>query len=364
MKTGLVYSENIKKYDFGKGHSFRGVRFEKFMDFFQEKFERFKDQFEIIEPEKARDKEIGLVHDKKYLEAMKSASRGEKVNVYEYLSGDNLNPLTLKVPPGIEEGARWSVGTSITAGELVMEGKFKKAIGIGGGLHHAKPSYGEGFCVYNDVAICTENLKQKYDIEKILILDTDAHAGNGVKEIFYSDPSVLFIDVHQDPKTIYPSTGFVSEIGEREGEGFTVNLPLSPNTGGKAYHYIFEELISPLAEEFEPEVIMRYGGSDPYYLDDLTSLGLTLDGFRMIGEEVRELSDLSEGKEIDLLASGYNLDILPPVWSSLIAGLLDLDISFDIKEENLPSENSEFETTKRRVKELSCKLEKYWKGLK
>lgn len=361
MKAGLVYSENIEKYDFGKGHPFRGVRFEKFMDFFQEEFE---DQFEIIEPEKAADEEILLVHDKKYLEAMEAASKGEKENVHDYLSGDNLNPLTQKVPPGLEKGARWSVGTSITAGESVMEEKFKKAIGIGGGLHHAKPGYGEGFCVYNDVAICAENLKQNYNTERILILDTDAHAGNGVKEIFYSDPSVLFIDIHQDPKTIYPGTGFASEIGDGEGKGFTVNLPLPPSTGNEAYHYIFEKLIFPLAEEFKPEVIMRYGGSDPYYLDDLTSLGLTLDGFKMIGKKVRQLSDLFKGKEIDLLTSGYNLDILPPAWSSLIAGLLDLGISFDIKEENPPSENSGFEATKRIVKDLNRRLKKYWNSFK
>jgi len=359
MKTALIYSEKIKKYDFGEGHPFRGDRFQVFMNFFKENFPQEK--FKIIEPEEVTNEEILLVHDKKYMETMKAASEGITEYIYGYVSGDNLNPLTRKVPKGIEEGARVAVGTSVLAGELIAEGKFKKAIGIGGGLHHAKPSYGEGFCVYNDVAICAENLKQKYNFKRILILDTDAHAGNGVKEFFYEDPSVLFVDLHQDPKTIYPGTGFASEIGAGEGEGFTLNLPLTPGAGDVAYQYLFEEAISPLAKEFKPEIIIRYGGSDPYYLDGLTSLGLTLNGFRMIGEKVRELSSLCDGKAIDLLLSGYNIEILPYAWSALISGLLNLNVTLDLEERNLPDENSGYKAIKEMVKELKNNLKEYWR---
>ena len=104
MKTALIYSEKIKKYDFGEGHPFRGDRFQVFMNFFKENFPQEK--FKIIEPEEVTNEEILLVHDKKYMETMKAASEGITEDIYGYVSGDNLNPLTRKVPKGIEEGAK------------------------------------------------------------------------------------------------------------------------------------------------------------------------------------------------------------------------------------------------------------------
>ena len=93
-------------------------------------------------------------------------------------------------------------------------------------MHHARRSYGAGFCIYNDVALCARNLIQKYNLERILILDTDAHAGDGTCEIFYEDPRVLFMDLHQDPHTLYPGTGFAHEIGADNGKGYTANVPM------------------------------------------------------------------------------------------------------------------------------------------
>ncbi|MEA3254519.1 MAG: hypothetical protein U9Q22_01650 [Candidatus Altiarchaeota archaeon] len=359
MKAALVYNPGIRKYDFGEGHPFRGGRFEGFMDFFRSEF---RDYFQEIKPDPATDEILSLVHSKEYVEVMKSASEGVFLkNITEFTSGDNLNPLTGYIPRGIDEGARVSVGTSVLAGELVAAEKFRVAVGVGGGLHHAKRGYGEGFCIYNDVAVCAENLKQKYNLERILILDTDAHAGNGTSEIFYDDPSILFIDLHQDPRTIYPGTGGMDEIGSDKGKGFTVNLPLLSGTGDDAYQYLFGEVISPLAEEFKPELIIRYGGSDPYYLDGLTNLGLTLRGFRMIGERVREIAGrVCQGKEVDLLGSGYNLKILPYAWSALISGLLDLDINLDLPEENPPPKDSGLEYTVDMVERLKKGLEGYW----
>ncbi len=109
------------------------------------------------------------------------------------------------------------MGQAKMAGDLVQRGEFKKAISLGGGLHHAQRNYGEGFCVYNDVAFCGLYLMKTYELERILILDTDAHAGNGTSDYFYEDPRVLFIDLHQDPRTLYPGTGFAHEIGSGRG---------------------------------------------------------------------------------------------------------------------------------------------------
>jgi len=131
-------------------------------------------------------------------------------------------------------------------------------------------------------------LMKKHGLERVLILDTDAHAGNGTSEYFYSNPKILFIDVHQDPMTLYPGTGFASDIGSGEGRGFTINVPLPVDAGYDSYQLVFEEIIEPLTEEFKPQIIIRNGGSDPHFDDGLTQLGLPVRGFRMIGERVRK----------------------------------------------------------------------------
>ncbi len=363
MKTAILYRDELKNYDFGEGHPFRGERFRIFMDFFARKFSPYRDRFELLRPTPAEDKTLRMVHTREYIDAVQAASDGKTGSPFaQYLSADNVNPLTGKVPRGIETAARLIVGSSMLAGELAAAGTFSPVIGLGGGLHHARRSYGEGFCFYNDVAVAVEHLKQQCNLKRILVLDTDAHAGNGTKEIFYADSSVLFIDIHQDPRTLYPGSGFISETGSGKGTGFTVNLPLSPGAAEDAYAYLFEEVVFPLTAEFRPEVLVRYGGSDPHYLDDLTRLGLTVEGFRMIGGYTRRLSrEFCGGRSFDLMASGYNQKVLPFCWSGLLAGLLDLEVSLDgLEETNPPPKNRRLNDARDMVDELKRELKKYW----
>ena len=363
MKTALIYHENLKEYSFGENHPFKGDRFSSFWDFFQKTFSSFENKFEIIKPEPASDTLLELVHTQDYIETVKYASSGLYISdIFNYFSLDNLDPLTHQLPKGIDKGARLIVGSSVMAANLVAEGKFKKAISIGGGLHHAKPSFGEGFCIYNDVAIAVKYLKKNFNFKKILVLDTDAHAGNGTKEIFYADGEVLFIDIHQDPQTIYPGSGFIFEIGENKGEGFTVNVPLPRGASNLAYQAVFEKVITPLAEEFKPQIIIRYGGSDPHYLDELTDLGLTLEGFKMIGDYVRKIAEnVCQGKVVDLITSGYNQKVLPFAWSALICGLLNLDIELTLEEKHPPPQEAGLKETEIIIEELKTLLKKYWK---
>lgn len=361
MKFAIVYNKEIKNYDFGQGHPLRGNRFENFMKFFKPMIAR-RPNFEIVESKPASENELELVHSKEYINFIETSSRGIKLsNVLKFVSVDNLNPFTRALPEGIDKGARFIVGSALLAGELVHEGKFNSAITFGG-LHHAKPNYGEGFCIYNDVAICAKNLLKK-GIRRILILDTDAHAGNGTAEIFWEDDRVLLIDIHQDPTTIYPGTGFIEQVGSGKGEGYTVNIPLPREASDLAYEYVFDEVVIPLAEQFKPEIIIRNGGSDPHFADELTQLGLTLNGFRMIGRKIREIADnFCEGKEVDLIGSGYNQTVLPYAWLALIAGLTKLDISLEepVAKPDWLKPDSKLDETKKVVKDLKEKLSEYW----
>lgn len=362
-KAAIIYNDELEKYGFGEGHPFGGDRFITFFDFFKSRFEPFKNHFEIMRASPATHAALELVHTKEYIQKIKTASDGTVYSdIFRYVSMDNVSPVSGYIPHGIDEASRIVVGSALLAGELVMDGKYGKAIAFGG-THHAKPDYGEGFCFYNDVAVLARHLQKKYMLQRILILDTDAHAGNGTKVVFYDDPSVLLIDIHQDPHTVYPGTGFVKEIGSGKGEGFTVNVPLPPLAGHDAYNYVFDEVVFPIAREFEPEIIIRNGGSDPHYLDSLTRLGLTLSGLEMIGRNVRRLSDeLTGGKSVDLILSGYNKTVLPYGWSALIAGLLDLDIDLsDFSESSAPPRDSKLDHTKAVVEELKTRLKDHWK---
>jgi len=362
MKTTVIYSDELKNYDFGPGHPFRSDRFVSFLKLYKEKLGKNKN-FELVKSnEPASDEELELWHTKDYIQAMKAASTGiGPPNLFRFISQDNVNPISREFPKGIEKGARIIVKNSMLALDFVQEEESEKAVNIGGGLHHAKSNYGEGFCVYNDVVVAARYAMKKFHLERILILDTDAHAGNGTCEAFYSDPRVLFIDLHQ--AGIYPGTGFAHEIGEGKGKGFTVNLPLAAGTGDKSYEVIFDEIILPLAEEYRPQIVIRYGGSDPHASDEITELGLHLDGFKMIGEKVREISKLCGNKSVDLICSGYKPDILSKVWLSLITSLSSVEI--ELEETELEVKSDEMLTeTKGLIKKVKENLSPYWKSMK
>jgi len=363
----ILFRKEVNEYDFGEGHPLHQRRGEDFLKFLRKSLEI---NFPVIKAKKATQNDLLLICEKEYIEFtqkyFEAANKGKDFDgrFFKYHSQDNF---PLKNPGKIEEAARYILGQAKKAVDLVIKGKFNKVISIGGGLHHAKRNFGEGFCLYNDVAFSAKYLIQKYHLKRILILDTDAHAGNGTMEYFYQDPKVLFIDIHQDPKTLYPGTGFIYEIGEGKGEGFTINIPLPPRASDESFKLVFEEIIEPIAYEFSPQIIIRNGGSDPHFADKLTNLGLTLEGFKMIGERVRNLCQkLTHGKEIDFIGSGYNLKVLYHAWTTLISGLVGYKIeieepikpSFHIKPDPVLKE------TKKIVENLKKILKTYWKCLK
>ena len=368
MAIAILYREDLKEYDFGPGHSFRGDRYPMFHSFLREHLPE-DDNYRIIEADPASDEDLLLICENDYItftrEYYKAANLGLDYPgpFYRYHSGDNT---VIGRPGKLEEAARLVVGQAKTACDLVQGGRFAKAVCIGGGLHHAKPSYGEGFCLYNDVAFSARYLAREYKLQKILILDTDAHAGNGTSEYFYSDANVLLIDIHQDPSFLYPGTGFADQIGSGEGKGFNINVPMPVHAGYDSYKLVFEELVQPVVSEFGPRIIIRNGGSDPHFSDGLTNLGLPVEGFRMIGEKVREIAEICQDKSIDLIASGYNRDVLPYAWLALISGLAGWRTQVDEPQE-IPqrfSQDFSLAETKMVIEEVKRHLREYWRCLR
>lgn len=283
------------------------------------------DNYRVLRAEPATEEDLLLICSKDYVDFtrdyFKAANLGlSPAATFEFTRFHSLDNLPRSTPGKLEEAARLMIGQAKTAVDLVQARKYDNVVCVGGNMHHAGPRYGEGFCLYNDNAFAARYLIDRYSLERILILDTDAHHGNGTSEYFYSDPKVLLIDLHQDPRTLYPGTGFATEIGEGAGRGYTVNIPLPVYAGFDSYKLAFEDIVEPVAEEFKPQIIIRNGGADPHFADGLTNLGLPVRGFTMIGSKVRRIAQASQSAEIEIIGSGYNKEVLPYAWLALISG--------------------------------------------
>ena len=368
MAFAILYRQELREYDFGPGHPLRGDRYEIFAQFLQENLPE-DDNYRILKAEPATDEDLLLICQKEYIDFTKDYYRTARVGLsypgrfFQFHSGDNI---PIGKPGKLEEAARLIIGQARMACDLVQGGEFKKVVSIGGGMHHAKPACGEGFCLYNDVAFCGLYLMQEYKFERILILDTDAHAGNGTSEYFYGEPRVLLIDLHQDPGSLYPGTGFAHQVGSGSGRGFTINVPMPVYAGYDSYRLAFDSIIEPVTHEFNPQIIIRNGGSDPHFADGLTNLGLPVRGFRMIGERVREMARVCDGKVIDLIASGYNKRVLLPGWLALVSGLAGIELGIEEPEPVPPrfSTDPAFAETEKVVEEVKRQLKDYWRCLR
>jgi acetoin utilization protein AcuC len=350
----VFYSTELHKFNFGQDHPFNGERFAAFIELLKKA--KIAPRCEFLPPVKATDKDLLLVHTPEYLGTVKAL---EKIGGW----------LTMDTPvtPQAEEAQRLITGSGLQAAKLLIETDHKIAHTFGG-FHHAGRDYGEGFCIYNDVAVVTQALLDRHKLQRIMILDTDAHQGNGTMDIFNKEPRVLFVSIHQDPKTLYPGRGFTWETGIDEGRGYTINLSIPPYAGNEQYMLAFEEIIEPIASEFNPQLIIRNGGSDPYYRDELTMLGLNYDGLNRLGRKARSISKATSGKLLDMMVSGYGDQVIYG-WLSLFCGVENLDTDYKsfAPEEPPPRihvpEEALNRGTKKVIQELKSALSDYWKCL-
>jgi acetoin utilization protein AcuC len=348
-KSAIVYHGGLVEYDFGPGHPFRGDRFTKFMRLVEEHNLLSDPNLELVEPSPADDSDLLLIHSNDYIREVE-----RRAELYKQLTGDT--PLS----PSIVKAARLIVGASLKAGELVAGRSVKVAEGVGGGLHHAGRGYGGGFCVFNDVAMCVQSLLERHGMDRVLVFDTDVHAGNGTMDIFYEELRVLFVSVHQDPRTFYPGTGFVHQTGSGEGEGYTVNIPLPRGAGDDCMSLVIEQVFEPLVSEFRPQAIVRNGGSDPHFQDLLGGLSLTYSGLRAIGEAVADAARSSNCGVVDLCCSGYNPATVAEGWLTIMSGVMGMDL--DLREGVPPPRASEdlLRETQDTIDELRRALGEYW----
>lgn len=294
----IVFHSAYLKYYFGPGHPFWPERAKVFL----EKIKKTDFKYQIVQPKKARDEEILLVHTKNYWQKVKRLAQEGG-----YLTVDT--PVTKNVL----EAAYYSVGGSILSLELALEGDL--AVNLLGGLHHACPSTSSGFCVFNDHSIAIKKLQKEKKIKKAMVIDLDVHAADGTQEIFYSDPSVFTISLHQDPMTLFPGTGFEGERGERRGLGFNLNVVLSPGTGEEEYLEALDKIL-PYYRKFKPDILVLVLGADTYKADPLADFNLEIKTYQKIGQRFADKKPLSV-----MFAGGYS-PAVPDVWLSFLRGMI------------------------------------------
>ena len=324
----VVWDESLLAYDMGDDHPLNPVRLA--LTIRLAAAIGVLDDVPLRKPEPASDAEIERIHDAGYIAAVKAAPESR------FDVGHGLGTPDNPIFPGMHEASARVVGSSALAADLIIAGKTDRAVSIAGGLHHAMPSHASGFCVYNDCAVAIARMLDA-GIERVAYIDTDVHHGDGVQAAFYDDPRVLTISIHQDPRTLWPGTGYTRELGTGGAEGSAVNLPLLPGTGDAMWLRAFHAVVPSLIAEFAPTILVTQCGVDSHRTDPLADLGLSVDGHRSIYQTLRDLAvQHTGGKWLAMGGGGYDLvRVVPRSWTHLLAIALDRDVD---PETELPRE--------------------------
>jgi acetoin utilization protein AcuC len=271
----------------------------------------------------ATDEEIGLVHAQEFIEATRRAGHDEPGDWWRFGYGAGDNPIF----PNMHEAASAVVGASIEAARAVLSGRADHAFNAAGGLHHAMPSRASGFCVYDDPAVAMAWMLE-HDVERIAYVDVDVHHGDGPQAIFYSDPRVLTISLHESGRYLFPGTGFEDERGSGEAEGTKVNVPLRPSTDDHAWLEAFRAVVPERVREFKPDVLVTQLGCDTHASDPLADLELTTGAYREAAKVLHDLAhEAAGGRWVATGGGGYQwARVVPRAWTVYFAEMAGADI--------------------------------------
>jgi acetoin utilization deacetylase AcuC-like enzyme len=217
-------------------------------------------------------------------------------------------------PVGAEsyEIALLAAGAAVEATKAVVAGRVRRAFAaVRPPGHHAEPDRAMGFCLFSNVAIAARYAQQHLKVSRVAIVDFDVHHGNGTQAAFEDDPSVLFISLHEDPRTCYPGTGYSYEFGAAAGRGFTLNIPFPAGSGDEHYLAAIDAKVIPKLRDFQPDLLILSAGFDAHSDDPLAHIELSEDGFhQMTRKLVTAANELCGGRIVSVLEGGYNLRAL------------------------------------------------------
>ncbi len=301
-------------YDFGPWHPMKPIRLRLTIDLIRAL--GLDAELVVLAPRPATDDELGLVHTADYIAAVRAASADPGC-------ADPARGLGTDDTPAFKDMHDVSAliaGGSLAAADAVWSGAAPHAVNFAGGLHHAMPSAAAGFCIYNDAALAIARLLD-LGAERVVYIDVDVHHGDGVQTVFWNDPRVLTISLHESPRFLFPGTGFPDEIGGPDAEGRAVNVALPPGVADAGWLRAFDAIVPPLVEAFRPQAIVSQHGADTHLEDPLAHLGVTIDGQRLVHAAVHDLAHrFADGRWIATGGGGYAAtDVVPRTWTHLVA---------------------------------------------
>jgi acetoin utilization protein AcuC len=300
-------------YDFGPGHPLAPVRVELTMALAREL--GVLDRIDVVGFDAATDEAIGMVHTAGYLAAVKAAGETLRPDPSHGL-GTPDDPVFLDM----HNASALVAGATLTAVQAVFEGSHEHGVNVSGGLHHAMPDRASGFCVYNDPAIAIAWLLAQ-GVERVAYVDIDVHHGDGVQAVFWDDPRVLTISLHESGRTLFPGTGAPEDIGGPGARGTALNIAFPPGTPDAEWHRAFDAAVPEALAHFAPDYLVTQHGCDTHALDPLANLMLSVDGQRLAHAKLHDLAhNRCDGRWLAVGGGGYELvQVVPRSWTHLLA---------------------------------------------
>jgi acetoin utilization deacetylase AcuC-like enzyme len=310
-KTGIVKDRAYLRHGTDSGHPETPRRLVSIYEMLENPDMVWK--FTGIDARRATREELERVHRPAFIDAI-AATAGRSMSM--------LDPDTVASSETYDI-ARLAAGGLINAVDAVVSRKVDNAFAlVRPPGHHADEGRAAGFCIFNNVAVGARHAMAQHNMERILIVDWDLHHGNGTQDIFYGDRKVLYFSTHQFP--YYPGTGAMGEMGRGEGLGYTINVPLRPGADDAFYVRIFQDILSPVAMAFKPEIILVSAGFDTYFADPLGEMKVTPEGFAALTRILLNLADAcSGGRLVLVLEGGYHIQGLAKCVRSVLLELLD-----------------------------------------
>ena len=312
----VIADPALSAYDFGRGHPMAPIRVQLALRLAQD-LGLFQlpgvDLIRSVAPAGVHD--LVKVHVPDFLTAVRNAGHTGDPGDPRFGMGTDDVP----VFPRMHEAASHLCGSSVRAVEEVHSGRAQHAVNLFGGMHHAMPDRAAGFCVYNDVGVAIRWLLDR-GVQRVAYVDVDAHHGDGVETMFYNDPRVLTISLHESGRTLYPGTGWPSDTGGPGAQGTAVNVALPAGTSDNQWLRAFNAVVPAVLEEFDAQFLVSQHGCDSHFEDPMAHLLLSVDGQRASYSAIHRLAHrLAGGRWVAVGGGGYEMDVVPRAWAHLIA---------------------------------------------
>lgn len=314
--VALVTVEDIARaYDFGPSHPLRPERVLLTYEHVRSLGLVDRQNVREVPARSASDDEIVAVHDPDFVATVKGIDAGRlppQAGV-EFGLGTPDDPIF----DGMHRASAAVSGASLVAAEVVANGEAEHAFNPAGGLHHARRREASGFCIYNDPAVAIAKILALHPEWRVMYVDVDVHHGDGVQWIFYDEPRVLTVSLHESGRYLYPGTGFEDETGTGGAAGTAANVPLMPYTGEDDYLWALGRVVPELANAFRPHVVVTQLGGDTHWNDPLANLGLTMTAYPRMARLLHEVAhEHAGGRWVATGGGGYQAEtVVPKIWA-------------------------------------------------